>query len=76
VQEDGKLVAVLVGCAATWHAQARDETVGWDAVILLWFGMGTGQIGNVKPGHTSLKLAGRTQNEPGLLMERVGPWAF
>jgi hypothetical protein len=32
VQEDGKLVAVLVWCAAAWHLQARDETVGWDAV--------------------------------------------
>ena len=32
VQEDGKLVAVLVWCAAAWHVQARDATVGWDAV--------------------------------------------
>jgi hypothetical protein len=32
VQEDGKLVAVLVWCAAAWHLKARDETVGWDAV--------------------------------------------
>jgi Domain of unknown function (DUF4338)/DDE_Tnp_1-associated len=32
VQQDGKLVAVLVWCAAAWHLQARDETVGWDAV--------------------------------------------
>jgi len=32
VKEDGKLVAVLVWCAAAWHLQARDETVGWDAV--------------------------------------------
>jgi len=32
VREDGKLVAVLVWCAAAWHVQARDETVGWDAV--------------------------------------------
>src|ERR1035437_8860656 len=32
VREDGKLVAVLVWCAAAWHLQARDETVGWDAV--------------------------------------------
>lgn len=30
--ENGKLVAVLVWCAAAWHVQARDETVGWDAV--------------------------------------------
>ena len=32
VQQDGKLVAVLVWCAAAWHLKARDETVGWDAV--------------------------------------------
>jgi len=32
VKQDGKLVAVLVWCAAAWHLQARDETVGWDAV--------------------------------------------
>jgi Domain of unknown function (DUF4338)/DDE_Tnp_1-associated len=32
VREDGKLVAVLVWCAAAWHLKARDETVGWDAV--------------------------------------------
>jgi hypothetical protein len=32
VKEDGRLVAVLVWCAAAWHLQARDETVGWDAV--------------------------------------------
>jgi len=32
VMEDGKLVAVLVWCAAAWHLKARDETVGWDAV--------------------------------------------
>ena len=32
VREDGRLVAVLVWCAAAWHLQARDETVGWDAV--------------------------------------------
>jgi len=32
VREDGKLVAVLVWCAAAWHLQARDQTVGWDAV--------------------------------------------
>ena len=32
VKEDGKLVAVLVWCAAAWHVQARDATVGWDAV--------------------------------------------
>ena len=32
VCEDGKLVAVLVWCAAAWHLQARDERVGWDAV--------------------------------------------
>ena len=25
-------MAVLVWCAAAWHLQARDETVGWDAV--------------------------------------------
>jgi hypothetical protein len=32
VKENGRLVAVLVWCAAAWHVQARDETVGWDAV--------------------------------------------
>lgn len=32
VQAEGKLVAVLVWCAAAWHLKARDETVGWDAV--------------------------------------------
>src|ERR1035437_3213513 len=32
VREDGRVVAVLVWCAAAWHLQARDETVGWDAV--------------------------------------------
>ena len=32
VMEDGKLVAVLVWCAAAWHLAARDLTVGWDAV--------------------------------------------
>ena len=32
VRADGRLVAVLVWCAAAWHLQARDETVGWDAV--------------------------------------------
>ena len=32
VLEDGKLVAVLVWCAAAWHLKARDQTVGWDAV--------------------------------------------
>jgi len=32
VLEDGQLVAVLVWCAAAWHLQARDQTVGWDAV--------------------------------------------
>lgn len=32
VLEEGKLVAVLVWCAAAWHLQARDQTVGWDAV--------------------------------------------
>ncbi len=32
VKQDGKLVAVLVWCAAAWHLKARDETVGWDAV--------------------------------------------
>ena len=32
VRQDGQLVAVLVWCAAAWHLQARDETVGWDAV--------------------------------------------
>jgi hypothetical protein len=30
--ENGKLVAVLVWCAAAWHLKARDQTVGWDAV--------------------------------------------
>jgi len=32
VWEDGRLVAVLVWCAAAWHLKPRDETVGWDAV--------------------------------------------
>ena len=32
VFQDGKLVAVLVWCAAAWHLKARDQTVGWDAV--------------------------------------------
>jgi hypothetical protein len=32
IKEDGRLVAVLVWCAAAWHLKARDETVGWDAV--------------------------------------------
>ncbi len=32
VMEDGKLVAVLVWCAAAWHLKARDQMVGWDAV--------------------------------------------
>lgn len=32
VKENGRLVAVLVWCAAAWHLKARDETVGWDAV--------------------------------------------
>jgi hypothetical protein len=32
VREDGRLVAVLVWCAAAWHLQARDQTVGWDPV--------------------------------------------
>jgi hypothetical protein len=33
IQEDGRLVAVLVWCAAAWHLKVRDETVGWDAVM-------------------------------------------
>ena len=32
IKEEGRLVAVLVWCAAAWHLKARDETVGWDAV--------------------------------------------
>lgn len=32
VFEDGRLAGVLVWCAAAWHLQARDCTVGWDAV--------------------------------------------
>jgi hypothetical protein len=32
VMEDGRLVAVLVWCAAAWHLKDRDEAVGWDAV--------------------------------------------
>jgi hypothetical protein len=32
VMEEGKLVAVLVWCAAAWHLKDRDEAVGWDAV--------------------------------------------
>lgn len=33
ILEEGKLVAVLVWCAAAWHLKARDETVGWDPVM-------------------------------------------
>ena len=33
VMEDGKLVGVLVWCAAAWHLKDRDEVVGWDAVM-------------------------------------------
>ncbi|MEI7728457.1 MAG: Druantia anti-phage system protein DruA [Verrucomicrobiota bacterium] len=32
VRQDGRLVTVLVWCAAAWHLKARDKTVGWDAV--------------------------------------------
>jgi len=32
IKEEGRLVAVLVWCAAAWHLKVRDETVGWDAV--------------------------------------------
>lgn len=32
VMEEGKLVAVLVWCAAAWHLKDRDEAVGWDGV--------------------------------------------
>ncbi len=32
VWEDGRLVAILMWCAAAWHLKPRDETVGWDAV--------------------------------------------
>ena len=32
VMEGGKLVGVLVWCAAAWHLKDRDEAVGWDAV--------------------------------------------
>lgn len=32
VWEHGNLVAVLVWCAAAWHLQGRDQTVGWDPV--------------------------------------------
>ena len=32
VLEDGKVVAVLVWCAAAWHLKDRDEQIGWDAV--------------------------------------------
>ena len=32
VFEGGQLVAVMVWCAAAWHLQARDQTVGGDAV--------------------------------------------
>lgn len=32
VFEEGRLAAVLIWCAAAWHLQARDQTVGWDAV--------------------------------------------
>ena len=32
VLEDGKVVAVLIWCAASWHLKSRDELVGWDPV--------------------------------------------
>ncbi len=32
VIQDGCLVVVLGWCAAAWHLQAREATVGWDAV--------------------------------------------
>ncbi|MEO8353570.1 MAG: Druantia anti-phage system protein DruA [Chthoniobacteraceae bacterium] len=32
IYEEGRLAAVLVWCVAAWHLQARDATVGWDAV--------------------------------------------
>ena len=32
VLEDGKVVAVLIWCAAAWHLKDRDEQIGWDAV--------------------------------------------
>ncbi|MFV0336932.1 MAG: Druantia anti-phage system protein DruA, partial [Chthoniobacterales bacterium] len=32
VMEKGKMVGVLVWCAAAWHLKDRDEAVGWDAV--------------------------------------------
>ncbi len=32
VLEEGKVVAVLIWCAAAWHLADRDRLVGWDAV--------------------------------------------
>lgn len=32
IREEGKLVGVLVWCAAAWHLKDRDEAVGWDGV--------------------------------------------
>lgn len=32
ILEDGKVVAVLIWCAAAWHLKKRDELIGWDPV--------------------------------------------
>ena len=30
--EDGRVVAVLIWCAAAWHLKDRDTIIGWDPV--------------------------------------------
>lgn len=32
ILEDGKVVAVLIWCAAAWHLKGRDNLIGWDPV--------------------------------------------
>ena len=32
VMEEGKVVAVLIWCAAAWHLKDRDQIIGWDPV--------------------------------------------
>ena len=32
VTEDGRVVAVLIWCAAAWHVKDRDTIIGWDPV--------------------------------------------
>jgi len=32
VMEDGKVVALLIWCAAAWHLKDRDQIIGWDPV--------------------------------------------